>query len=121
MFVNTLNFTFIFRTMDINHQSCSPFYKLSNDPFKTIGLHSTIHIKKYMLVELCVGNYAMYDGLVNKTSTTYCDKTIMWIMFQNSKIGTLTTKKYSHYYNNNIESKWTSIEPIIKYIRVNKS
>ncbi len=35
-------------------------------------------------------------GLVNgvdgifKTSTTYCEKTIIWIMFQNSKIGTLT-------------------------------
>jgi hypothetical protein len=33
-----------------------------------------------MLVELCVGNYAIYDGIVNgvddifKASTTYCDK-----------------------------------------------
>jgi hypothetical protein len=49
-----------------------------------------------MLVELCVGNYATFDGLVNgvdgifKASTTYCEKTIIWIMFQNSKIGTLT-------------------------------
>jgi hypothetical protein len=45
-----------------------------------------------MLIELCVGNCAMYDGLVNrgddifKTSITYCSKTIIWIMFQNSKI-----------------------------------
>jgi hypothetical protein len=66
-----------------------------------------------MLVELCAGNCATFDGLVNgtdgilKTSTTYCEKTIIWIMFQNSKIRTLTRKKYSHYYNNNIESKWT--------------
>jgi hypothetical protein len=37
------------------------------------------------------------------------------------KIGTLTRKKYNHYYNNNIESKWTPIEPIIKDIRVGKS
>ncbi len=49
-----------------------------------------------MLVELCVGNNTMYDGLVNgvdailKASTTYCDKTNIWIMFQNSKIGRLT-------------------------------
>jgi hypothetical protein len=48
-----------------------------------------------MLVELCVGNYVTFDGLVNgvngifKTLTTYCEKTIIWIMFQNSKIGTL--------------------------------
>jgi hypothetical protein len=66
-----------------------------------MSLHSIIHIKKDMLVELCVGNYATFDGLMNgandifKTST-YCEKTIMWIMFQNSKIGTLTRKKYSH-------------------------
>jgi len=45
-----------------------------------------------MLAELCVGNYATFDGLVNgingifKTSTTYCEKIIIWIMFQNSKI-----------------------------------
>jgi hypothetical protein len=42
-------------------------------------------------------------------------------MFQNFKIGTLTRKKYSHYYDNNIESKWTLIEPIIKDIKVGKS
>jgi hypothetical protein len=60
------------------------------------------------------------DGIL-KTSTTYCEKTIIWIMFQNFKIGTLTREKYNHYYDNNIESKWTSIEPIIQNIRVGKS
>jgi hypothetical protein len=36
-----------------------------------------------MLIELCVGNYGMYDGLVNgandifKASTIYCDKIII--------------------------------------------
>jgi hypothetical protein len=80
-----------------------------------------------MLVELCVDIYATFDGLVNgvndifKTSTTYCGKTIIWIMFQNSKIKILTRTKYNHYYNNNIESKWTPIEPIIKDIRGSKS
>jgi hypothetical protein len=80
-----------------------------------------------MLVELCVGNYATSNGLVNgadgifKTSTTYCVKTIIWIMFLNFKIGMLIREKYNHYYNNNIESKWTPIEPIIKDIRIGKS
>jgi hypothetical protein len=80
-----------------------------------------------MLIELCVGNYVMFDGLANgtsdilKTSTTYYDKTTIWIMFQNCKIGTLTREKYNHHYNNNIESKWTPIEPIIKDIRIGKS
>ncbi len=52
---------------------------------KIVGFHSIIHINKYMLVELCVDNYATFDGLVNgvddifKASTTYCEKTIIWI------------------------------------------
>jgi hypothetical protein len=92
-----------------------------------MGLHSIIHIKQDMLVELCASNYATSNGFVNgaddifKTSTTYCEKTIIWIMFQNFKIGTLTRENYSHYYDNNIESKWTSIELIIKDIKVGKS
>jgi len=79
-----------------------------------------------MLVEFCVGNYATFNGLVNgtvnifKTSTTYCGKIIIWIMFQNSKIGTLIREKCSPYYNN-IESKWTIVDLIIKDIRVGKS
>ncbi len=40
-----------------------------------------------MLVELCVNNYVTSNGLVNgtngifKASTTYCEKTIIQIMF----------------------------------------
>jgi hypothetical protein len=33
----------------------------------------------------------------------------------------LTRETYNHYYDNNIESKWTPIEPIIKDIKVGKS
>jgi len=126
VFTNTLGPTFIFEAMEINHQSCPSFYKFSNDLSKTIGLHSTINININMLVELCVGNYATSNGLLNgvngifKASTTYREKTIIWIMFQNSKIRTLTKEKYNHYYDNNIYSKWTSIEPFIKDIRVGK-
>jgi hypothetical protein len=41
-----------------------------------------------MVVELCANNYVTSNGLMNgvdgifKTSTTYCGKTITWIMFQ---------------------------------------
>jgi hypothetical protein len=118
---------FIFKAMDINHQSCPPSYKLSNDLNKITGLDSTIHIKKDMLFELCVSNYATFDGILNgtngifKASTTYYAKTIIWLMFQNSKIGTLTRKKYNHFYDSNIESKWTPIKPITRDIKVGKS
>jgi len=44
VFINTLGPTFIFKIMDINHQSCPSFYKLSNNPSKIISLHFTIHI-----------------------------------------------------------------------------
>ncbi len=95
VFINTSSPTFIFKAMDINHRSCTPFYKLSNDLSKIIGLHFTIHTKN-MLIELCASNYATFDGLVNgvndifKISTTYNDKTIIWKMFQNFKFRILT-------------------------------
>jgi tetrahydromethanopterin S-methyltransferase subunit E len=93
-------------------------------------MHSIINIKKDMLVELCVGKYATFDGLVNrnngilKTSTTYSEKIIIFIillMFHNSKIATQTKEKYNHYYDNKIELKWTPIESIIKDMKVGKS
>jgi len=52
VFTNTLGLKFIFKVMDIHHQSCPPFYKLSNDPSKTMGLHFTIQIKIYVLVTM---------------------------------------------------------------------
>ncbi len=80
---NTLDLTFIFKAMDINHQSCPPSYKLLNDSSKITNLHSIIRIKIDMLVELCAGNYATFYGLMNETngifkaSTTYYEKTII--------------------------------------------
>jgi len=106
VFINTLGPTFFFKAMDINHQSCLPFYKLSNDLNKITSLHFIIQIRKDMLVELCASNHTTYDGLVNgvdgifKASTTYCNKIIIRIMFQNFKIRTLTKGKYNHYYHN---------------------
>jgi hypothetical protein len=78
-----------------------------------------------MTSELCIGNYVAFDGFVNwvngifETFTTYNDKTIIWIMFQNLIIETITKENCNHYHNNNI--KWTPIEPIIKNIRVVKT
>jgi hypothetical protein len=72
-----------------------------------------------MILELCIGNYVAFYGFVNwvdgifETFMTYNDKTIIWIMFQNFIIETVTKENYNHYHNNNIKSKWTPIEPII--------
>jgi hypothetical protein len=51
-----------------------------------------------MLIEFYANNYATSNGLVNgvddifKTSTTYCEKIIIQIMFQNFKIKKLIRK-----------------------------
>jgi hypothetical protein len=79
-------------------------YKLLDDPSKTLSLHIIICMKQNMLFELCVGNYATFDGLVNgangifKTSVSYQNKTKMWISFPNKKIGMLFREKSIHFY-----------------------
>jgi hypothetical protein len=125
LFINTLGPMFNFKEMDVNHQSCPPFYKLSNDPNKTLSLHSTICIRKicwlnYMLV---ITQHLMVLWMDLMTFLKHYN--ILWknhymdyvSKFQNWNIN---KRKYSHYYDNNIESKWTPIEPIIKDIIVGK-
>jgi hypothetical protein len=83
--------TFNFEATNIHHYSCSSSYKLLDDPSKIVGLCTVIHVKQSMVVELCVENYATYDGLINgvdslfKTSTSYHNKTIVWILFPKKK------------------------------------
>jgi hypothetical protein len=127
VFNDTIGPTFTFQATDIPNSSCPPNFKLPNDPSKTAGLYSMIHLKNDMLVELCAGNYDVSDGLVNgadgifKGSTTYSNKSIMWILFFNSKVGSLTREKSVHFYTIEIEKTWTPIEPLVKEIRAGKS
>jgi len=58
IFNKTIGPTLYFETKKIHHHSWPPSYTLLDDPSKTIALHTTICIKKYMLVELCARNYA---------------------------------------------------------------
>jgi hypothetical protein len=126
VFNKIIDSTFNFEATNIHHHSCPSSYKLPNDSSKIVGLHTTIPIKQDMVVELCARNYATYDGLVNgidgifKTSTSYHNKTIVWILFANPKIRIflmLAKKKSTHLYTNNIKPNWTPIEPIIKNIK----
>jgi hypothetical protein len=63
-----------------------------------------------MLVELCAKNYATTNGLVNrvnglfKTSTSYHNKTIIWMSFPNPKIKMINKEKSIHLYTNNVYS-----------------
>ncbi len=118
---------FNFEATNIHHHSCPSSNKLPNDPSKTTCLHITICIKQDMVVELCAENFATYDGFFNgvdgvfKTSTSYHNKTIVWILFPNQKIGVLTRKKSTHFYIDNIQPNWTPIDTIIKDIRISKN
>ncbi len=59
-----------------------------------------------MLIELCVGNYATFDGLVNgadnifKNYTRTYSKSYMWIDFQNLQIGVNIRIEYAQLYEN---------------------
>jgi hypothetical protein len=92
VFNKTSSPTFNFDITDTHHHSCPSSYKLLDYPGKNTSLHITIDIKQNMVIELCAKNYATYDGLVNgvdgvlKISTSYHNKTIVWILFPNPKI-----------------------------------
>ncbi len=65
---------------------------MQNDPNFIIRLHLKIQINKNMLVELCVGNYLTYDGLVNGVVKIFQDlnkllnsQKVIWILFNNLK------------------------------------
>jgi hypothetical protein len=71
IFQNTIGETFTFLACDVHIETCSSHLKLSNLPFQTVGLHYKILAKKKMLVELCVGNYETFDGLVNGANVIF--------------------------------------------------
>ncbi len=73
MYDKTLDKTFNFFAKDIHPETCPSHFKLLMLPFHTSGLHHELFFKKYMLVELCVENYATLNGLVNGANGTFED------------------------------------------------
>ena len=79
-------------------------------------------------MELCIGYYATYDGLVNgadgifKIFILIDSKTYIFIEFLNIKIGSLThLANVRLYKDKNIDPTWTPIEPQTKEIRIGKN
>jgi len=71
VYEKTLDETFNFFATDIHSKTCPSHFKLSMLPFHRNGLHHELLILKHMLKELCVGNYAIVDGLVNGVDGTF--------------------------------------------------
>ncbi len=53
------------RAQDRHHDTCSQSFQSQNDANFTTWFHLEVQVKKNMLVELCVGNYATHAGVVN--------------------------------------------------------
>ncbi len=106
----TINTTFNLKATNIYHHPYPTSYKLLDDLSKIVSLYTIICIKQNMLIELCAKNYATTNGLVNtingifKTSTSYHNKTIIWISFSNPKIKIVAKEKSIHLYTNNVYS-----------------
>jgi hypothetical protein len=86
-------------------------------------LHSNIQVKIGMMV--CASNYAIHDGLFNGVdgvfqyvSKSHDSESLIWIVFNNPKVGFTTKIQNQHLYTNNILKHWTPIQPISKEIQV---
>jgi len=78
-----------------------------------------------MLVELCAGNYATHDGIVNgangifqRSIKVFNSQEVILILFNNPKCGQLIRIKNAHLYEHEIHPTWTPIEPISKDIQI---
>jgi hypothetical protein len=83
---------------------------------KTIALPIKILVKQNMLVELCVGNYNIEDGLVNgadgvfkKYTRKSKDIDVIWIDFVDPLIGKEQRNTHLHLYDKDIQLTWTPI------------
>jgi len=103
--------------------------KIPNDPTKTMGLFSvcSVHVAaKYDLTT----NVSVLDGMTNGAECTVekidcrvADSTrpsIIWVTFQDPKIGHYWRREYSHLYNVQIQSTWTPILEITRQSRLYK-
>jgi hypothetical protein len=59
IFLQSERDVFILHAQDRHHDTYLQSFQLQNDANFTTGLHSKVQIKKNMLVELCVRNYAI--------------------------------------------------------------
>ncbi len=80
------------------------------------------------MVELCLGNYATHDDLVNGVDgmfqgsiKVFNSQKVIWILFNNPKCGQLTRIKNAHLYEHEIHPTWTPIEPISKDIQIDSN
>jgi hypothetical protein len=100
---------FVLHAQDRHRDICFQSFQLQNDANFTTTLHSKDQVKKNILVELCAGNYATHDGLVNGVDGIFQGSTkifnsqeVIWILFNNLKCGQLTRVKNAHLYEHEI-------------------
>jgi len=94
---------------DQHHDTCPKHFKLKNDPSQIPGLYFKIQVKFSMLVELCVGNYAIHDGLFDGANKVFQyvfkihdSESFIWIAFNNPKTCSITKIQNQHLYTTKI-------------------
>jgi hypothetical protein len=123
IFENAKGQEYLFDANDQHHDTCPKHFKFKNDWSQIARLHSKIQVKIGMLVELCVGNYAIPNGLFNGVDGVFqyvCkihdSESLIWITFNNPKACSIIRIQNQHLYTINIPKHWTPLQPISKEI-----
>lgn len=97
--------------------------QIPNDPSKTMGLFKDLHLATEHPAEICI-NVDVEDGLTNGSpcivknldfrvaGSKRCS--IVWVLFEDPRIGHASRLKYRHLYNENIPSTWTPVLEVSK-------
>ncbi|XP_052276203.1 uncharacterized protein LOC127875286 isoform X2 [Dreissena polymorpha] len=102
--------------------------KIPNKLSKTMGLSKTLSISLQSRVELST-NVDVDDGLANGASGQVMGLThskishkgiIVWVKFENDKIGIKTRQSHLHLYTQKIPNSWTPVEEIKRQFPVGK-
>jgi hypothetical protein len=109
VFQNSKGQEYVFDFDDQHHDTCPKNFKLNNDLSQTTSLHPKIQIKIGMLIELCDKNYAIHDELFNGVDGVFQyvtklqnNESLIWIGFNNPKVGFVTRIRNQHLHTTHI-------------------
>ena len=117
---------FILVCTDTRHKTCNKNIRIPLDTQKTVNLHHTLCLKSNIAIEICAGNHDIPDGLVNGADGIFMGATItptiqvVWIQFNDKKIGQKTRYESQRFYKETTPKTWTPIQLVIKEFQIGK-
>ena len=113
--------------IDTRHKTCKKSIRIPIDTQSTAGLHHTLSLKPNIAIELCASNHDISDGLVNGADGIVMEATItpaiqvVWIQFNDPKIGQKTCYESQRLYTSTTRTTWTPIQPVVKEFQIGKN